>query len=470
MEFRNLTPFPAQNFEGIDQHDQAFHVVALRQTLSFASGKLAYADEQEPLCEVDEFFGAMNQSSVRQESDFCQYKPRCDVIVNATAYAPKDRMTQFDVRLRVFNTGEHTLPKAPQGLNYRMEAPPEEILAWRQEVKRIQSLPPPEFDLIDKALTVCGERHFLKGGLLGLNGWTLTDPKPITKLPLRYEYALGGQCRIDVNETEALKRLPKERWMTAEQRTSHPEKDNPPVVHTTYEANVAGRGYSQAWYWEATKCSNVLAPQITYRNAPIDGKLFAQIAYDKTPDAKAATPAGFGIRSKGHPQRRVLLGKVDDAFIKSDAWLPQDFDFAVWNAAPLDQQIDFPSGKEVIELTNLCAPDTPGATRDKNGNTILRLTLLDEPCVLLMRMHNGTMFFHPMQIDTVIVEPEAQTVSIVWRAVFGKDGMVRAVDARLHRGFETGFTDRINETLDKEKIDVSQLTKAAQAAQGGQHG
>jgi hypothetical protein len=467
MEFRNLTPFPAQDFEGIDQHDQAFHVVVLRQTLSFASGKLTYADDQEPLCEVDEFFGAMNQSSVRQESDFCQYKPRCDVIVNATAYAPKDRLTQFDVHLRVFTVGEHDLPEAPRGLNYRMEAPPEEIEKWRKEVKRIQALPAPERNLIDKTLTVCGEHAFLKNGVLGIGGWHLSDPKPIAKLPLRYEYALGGQCRIDVTDTEALKRLPKERWMTAEQRAVHPEKDKPPVVHTAYEANVAGCGYSQDWYWNATKCHSVPAPQIAYRDAPVDAKVFSHIAHDKPVDGKAAIPAGFGIRTKGHPQRRALLGTVDEQFIRSDAPLPHDFDFAIWNAAPTDQQIDFPSGKEVIELTNLCAPDCPGAIRDRNGNIVLRLPLLDEPCVLLMRMHNGTMFFHPMRIDTLIVEPETQTVSVVWRAVFGKDGTVRAVDARLHRAFEVGFTERINETLEQQKIDVSKLSKSAQ---GGQHG
>jgi len=467
MEFRNLTPFPAQDFEGIDQHDQAFYVVVLRQTLSFASGKLAYADDQEPLCELDEFFGAMNQSSVRQESDFCHYKPRCDVIVNATAYAPKERINQFDVRLRFFKVGEHKLPEAPRGLNYRMEAPPEDIQKWRDEVKRIQASPAPETNLIDKTLTVCGERTFHKNGLLGISGWSLSDPKPVTKLPLRYEYALGGQCRIDVTEKEALKRLAKDRWMTPEQRATHPEQDMPPVAHSAYEQNVAGRGYCQDWYWDATKCSDVPAPQICYKDAPVDAKVFAQIAHNKEVTQKAATPAGFGIRSKGHPQRRKLLGTVDEQFVKSDAWLPQDFDFGIWNAAPPDQQIAYPTGKEVIELTNLCAADTPGAVRDKNGNVVLRLSLLDEPCVLLMRMHNGTMFLHPMQIDTLIVEPDTQTVSIVWRAVFAKDGMVRAVDARLHRSFEMGFTDRINETLEKEKIDVSSLSKLAQ---GGQHG
>ena len=103
MEFRNHTPFPALAFEGIDPQNQPFHVVVLRQTLTWDdAGRLDYADEQAPLCEVDTFFGEMNQSSVRQESDLCHFKPRCDVLVNATAHAPKGKATRrFPVRLIV---------------------------------------------------------------------------------------------------------------------------------------------------------------------------------------------------------------------------------------------------------------------------------------------------------------------------------------------------------------------------------
>ena len=101
MDFINHTPFPALAFEGIDQHNQQFHVVVLRQTLTWNQhGKLIYADQQQPLCEADQFLGATNQSVVRQESDLCHYKPRCDVIVNAVAHAPRGRPAlRFAVRL-----------------------------------------------------------------------------------------------------------------------------------------------------------------------------------------------------------------------------------------------------------------------------------------------------------------------------------------------------------------------------------
>jgi len=461
MEFRNLTPFPAQNFEGIDQHNQAFHVIVLRQTFSFASGKLTYADEQAPLCEVDEFFGKMNQSSVRQESDLCHYKPRCDVIANATAYAPSDRLTSFNVSLRVFRIGPpRPIPAPPQGLNHRMSAPKAEIDKWRRTVEQIKAEPPPELNLIDKTLTVCGERRFFKEGMI-LPSWALTSPKILKSLPLRYEYAFGGQCKIDATDTEAAKRLPAAHWMTAEQRAQHPETDNLPIAHTVHEPNIVGRGYAQTWHLDAAKCISVDAPQITYPNAPIDSNIFMQAAKGKLSEAPALSPAGFGIRAKVHPERRALLGTVDEKFIKSDAWLPSDFDFAIWNAAPLDQQTEHLRGSEGIELTNLCKADSPGAKRDAKGNTILRLVLPDVPCTLLMRMRNGTMFFHPMYIDTVIVEPEQQTLSVVWRVVFGKDPGIRAVDARLHRDFEAGFMQRIDDEMAKRPpiIDLANLPK-----------
>lgn len=85
MDFLNHTPFPAMAFSGIDQHGQTFDVIVLRQTLSFASSRLEYADVQSPLCEIDTPFDTEPDSDFRQESDPAPFKPRCDVIVNATA-------------------------------------------------------------------------------------------------------------------------------------------------------------------------------------------------------------------------------------------------------------------------------------------------------------------------------------------------------------------------------------------------
>jgi len=65
MEFRNHTPFPALAFEGLDWNSRPFHVLVLRQTLTWnAEGQLNYTDEQMPLCEADDPYGAPNTSAV----------------------------------------------------------------------------------------------------------------------------------------------------------------------------------------------------------------------------------------------------------------------------------------------------------------------------------------------------------------------------------------------------------------------
>jgi hypothetical protein len=305
-----------------------------------------------------------------------------------------------------------------------------ELDKWQREVSRIKALPAPRISLIDKTLAVCGERHFFKAGMV-LSSWELSSPKPLTSLPLRYEYAFGGQCRIEPTDLEAAKRLPRAHWMTPEQREQHPEKDNPPIAHTVYEPNIVGRGYAQAWFLDATKCASVPAPQITYPDAPVDAKLFQQVAQGKESKVQAPTPAGFGIRAKVHPERRALLGTVDQAFIKGEAWLPPDFDFAVWNAAPEDQQTEHLQGDETIELTNLCQAGTPCSTIDAQGNTHLALTLPADECYLQIRIKSGLFAATPLVIDTVLLEPDSQTLTLVWRAILpkSKEAPIAALEA-----------------------------------------
>lgn len=428
MEFRNHTPFPALAFEGIDQHDNAFHVVVLRQTLSYATGQLIYADEQAPLCEVDEFWGEMNHSSVRQESDLCQYKPKCDVIVNGTAYAPRSQaVTRFDVRLQVYRPGPpRSLPEAPQGLNQRMTPSTADLEKWQRAVAKIKAEPPPVVSLIDKTLSVCGERHFEKQGLLSLGGWQLSTPKTVSSLPLRYEFAFGGQCRVDPDEAIA-KRVAQRQWLTKEQCEQHPDQDNPPLAHTVYEPNLLGRGFVQAWYLDATEQRSVAAPQIEDPKAAVTSEAFMKLLQPISKSANPAKPApypiepaSFGIRAKTHPKRRALLGTVDQAFIESKAWLPEDFDFAIWNAAPEDQQTEHLQGDETIELTNLCQANTPCCTTDAQGNTHLTLTLPADECYVQIRMKDGLVAATPLAIDTVLIEPDSQTLTLVWRAVLAK--------------------------------------------------
>jgi hypothetical protein len=502
MDFVNHTPFPALAFEGIDQHDQAFHVIALRQTLSFASGKLEYADGQEPLCEQDAYFGAMNESSLRHESDLCQYKPQCDVIVNATAYAPQGKATKrWQVRLQVRRPDSPAqLPAPPTGLNPFMQASHQELDAWRVQVDHAKSHPIPGASVIDKTLNVTGPRSFKKRiwpipwfttalqwcslGLVRISPWRLTAPQAATQVRLTAENAFGGQSRVNAGDkpnNPAARRVPKKYRLTPAQQASHPsaEQAEPEraVAHTALEANPIGTGFASQWYVKAAKVSQIKAPQIEHPRSPITLAQFKQCLRGKLKDTAASKlVAGLGVRAKGHPERRKLGGTIDQAFIDGTDWLPQDFDFAVWNAAQPDQQCAFLQNDETITLTNLCTPSTPGASVDARGHTHLKLTLLQHECFALIRMDSGDMGIQPLEIDTVIIEPDSQTLTLVWRLILMKKGAapIRVTEARMRTHDDRRQLNEdmacMQQVIDNAKQShQTQLTKQAHAREHYAH-
>lgn len=440
METVNHTPFPAQTFEAIDQHGQRHHVAVLRQTLSFASGRLEYADRQAPLCDDDVFFDDAG-GGVRQESDFCPYKPQCDVIVNATAHPPAGAaVRQFSVRLTVSRPDRPwPLPERPRGYNPYMRASDKELARWSEEVERAKRRRAPGERLIDKTLTVTGERAFREKSwparllqwavqwatltLLRPNPWKLTRAQPCAPLPLRHAFAFGGQCRIDAGDDAARKVRARDR-LTPEQLAAHPERDaaplRRPLAHAVFDANPRGRGFVRAWHLRATGQDSVPAPQVERPGEAITAGQFWRRSKPSEP-AGAAPPAGLGIVDKSHPTRSALLGALDPAFIQGDAPLPADFDFAFWNAAPADQRIDFPRGDEIFELINLCRPGAPGARANAAGDTVLRLSRPEQECFLRLQLADGKTHIRPLVVDTVLIEPEDCALTLVWRLALPQD-------------------------------------------------
>ncbi|MGU3779034.1 DUF2169 family type VI secretion system accessory protein [Burkholderia metallica] len=451
MEFINHTPFPALAFAGVDAREQDFHVVVLRQTLTWSdTDGLHFSDEQKPLCEADEFFGADMQGSVRQESDLCAYKPRCDVIVNATAYPPRradgNVPEKFEVRLVISRPGTPlSLPPEPHGLNPLMPASPEEIRAWKSEVERAKNATAPGDRLIDKTLVVTGERQFVRWtgwlrfaaslvkigslGAIRLPAWRLTAPKPAHEIQIDLEHAFGGQCRIESGD-KAADRVSKKQRLTPEQADAHPDAPRAPVAHDAYPANVSGQGFVRDWYLDAKGIDAVAAPQIEYPTQPITLTHFDSARVGKL-DGSVPLVAGFGVRPKGHPERAKLVGTIDRAFIESDAALPKDFDFAVWNAAWPDQQVDALRGDEQIELVNLCTPATPCVTQDASGDVRLTLKLPGHLPFALVRFENGSIGELEARLDTLLIDPERREVSCVWRATLAKQPGVRVLEMRM---------------------------------------
>jgi hypothetical protein len=146
INLNNPTPFVPLHFESIDAKRNHFGVVVVRGSFEILNGKrLVLADEQEPLVMEDTYFGDRENSSLRFDSGLSPYKPKTDVLIEATAYAPNG-----------------------------IEAP-----EWISEV---------QFGETIKRFRVTGPRHWTAGA-----GFRPSAPEPISSLDVRYEYAFGGR-------------------------------------------------------------------------------------------------------------------------------------------------------------------------------------------------------------------------------------------------------------------------------------
>ena len=430
MEFVNHTSYPALAFQGVDPLEQAFHVVVMRQSLTWgAAGQLVPADVQAPLCEADEFFdGAtpLTSGSPRQESDLCHFKPRCDVIVNAVAHAPVVAgrcASRFDVRLVV-------------------QRPDAALSDGGGAV------------LLDKSLRVWGPRELrvapgasalLRRATLGLVQPVqrrLSEPTPQPCVPLRLELAFGGQAAL------------------LEVGRLRPEADR--LRQEAFAANPNGCGWTHPAIFDAAHGQRLAAPQIEDPARPFSANVFDALVQGKADPNDphlSHLVAGLGVRPKSHPDRLRLAGTIDQAFIDNDAPLPADFDFAVWNAAWPDQQLEHLQGDERIGLMNLCAPDTPGAWTDERGNTVLRLMLQPHGALpfLLVRHDSGSIGELAMRLDTLLIAPEERNVSLVWRAVLPLAPAVRALELRALSGAEVAAC----------RASAAQAESTAEGAFGG---
>ncbi|KMJ44828.1 hypothetical protein AB204_12300 [Xenorhabdus khoisanae] len=384
MEFRNLTPFAVMNYSMFDVDDTEHHVAVMKIGYQLMpAGQGEYSAEllpAPPLCLQDEYRGQMNASQVLQESDLAPFKPRCDVIVNGTAYAPEGQpCTEFPVRLQV---------QGKQGQT-----------------------------LLDKTLTVTGEREFIRDAS---GNWQLTEPKPFTTLPLDYRYAFGGECKIYAND-KASQRIKDSDRLTAEQRQQHPDGEKAPAAHATCETNPLGMGFITLWYADAKPLTRYPAPRIIRSDTPFTVEHFtAQLTSTLPPDTPACQPQGMGFIGRPWLPRRQLAGTYDaDWLAHRHPYLPKDFDFGYWNGAPADQQIDWPETDITLTLSGL----TP------HGD--LHVKLPGHRPFILLRMHNGMLLPVPMRTDTLIIDSEARTLHMTCRLSFKASLPVRVAEARF---------------------------------------
>lgn len=151
MQLINATGMQAGYTMGLQPDGRELLVVVVKGTFAIPKDpkkEPTLAEEQVPLVEADVFTGEPGFSAPLYESDYAPRKPRCDILLNGSAYAPGGKPTErVTVSLRVGS--------------------------WR------------------KSFDVVGNRHWKRGVLMV----TSTNPEPFTVMPISYNNAFGGVDR-----------------------------------------------------------------------------------------------------------------------------------------------------------------------------------------------------------------------------------------------------------------------------------
>lgn len=453
LRFDNRTGFDALHFDTVDQNGVAFHVIAAKTAYALRPGdapgqaQLIPVDEAALLHVTDVHHGDDIEQSVRYENDLAPYKPLCDIVVVGDAHPPAGAAAPwFDVSLRVQRPDlPPRLPERPHPLNPWQPLSPEVYQQWQRELAAAERTPQQGEILVDKTLRVHGERrlHRHAAPLRWLQGtpWRLGSAAASSRVPLRYEFAFGGECRVEAADAFAAQ-IPVKHKLTPEQQATYPGTNNPPIAHDACHANPVGAGFTRDWYVQASGIASLPAPRIEYPAMPFTAKAFWQSACGNEP----FTVAGMGYVGRGWLPRRNLIGHIDIKRTWHDddiPLLPEDFDFRYWNGAPADQQCPHLEGGERFVLVNLCAADAGYAGADADGNSVVSFTLPRQALFALTAGADGVVSALPLAIDTVVIDLDNAQVELTWRLAIVADGAFD--EARLHHAATPEALARLHE-------------------------
>ena len=208
-----------------------------------------------------------------------------------------------------------------------------------------------------KSLRVFGNREWRDDG-------SVTPPEPFESMPLVYEFAFGGVHKV---------------------------KSEPPEV-LSEPRNPLGRGFRGK-----------------RKDREMAGRPLPNIEDPAEPFEQAgdkASPQGFGFIAPSWQPRLPYAGTYDQAWQENRApYLPEDFDPRFFNAAHPDLVFDrYLQGGEPVEVLN--------ASRDGP----VRFTL--PVCALSLSVEiAGAVETPPLNLETVLIEPDQRRVCLTWRAM-----------------------------------------------------
>ena len=318
MDLLNATKMQAGYTMGMQPDGREFLVVAVKGTFTLPKNgeEAQLSDEQVPLVEADVPTGEPGYSATLYESDYALRKPRCDVLLNGSAYAPRGKpATKVPVSLKV----------GP----------------------------------VAKSFNVVGNRYWKKG----LTGISASRPKRFIVMPISYDNAFGGSDN------------------------THKKRSK----HKAHMLNPIGVGF-----------------HTNLKMKFIEGKPLPNTEEMKHPVTKPKgkyKPMSLGPIGRGWEPRYKFAGTYDQNWIDNVfPFLPSDFKDAYYQAAPLDQQIDYLRGGEEVVLQNL----TP------EGYTWFQIPQVQVPVAFFLK--KGETQKTNSVADTLVLEPNRDRFTITWRA------------------------------------------------------
>lgn len=297
-------------------------VVKATYRLPLAGEPAELLPQQVPIVLADTSTGKPGFTAPEYECEFTLDKPKVDVLLLGTAYAPKGKaVKEVGVGLRV--------------------------------------------GTLSKAFKVTGKRQW-KVHMLGAIA-SASAIEPFVQQAISYDIAFGGIETGPENESDRAAYLP----------------------------NPVGVGY----YPHSRFADGKPMPQTEELNRPIDSP------------AGNYPPMAFGPLGRNWQPRSSFAGTYDKKW-QDDVYpfLPQDFDHRYFNAAPIDQQLPELAGGETVVLVNLTHPALTPSGR-------LEFTLPDLAMPVAITPKKGSVEKAMARPDTLLIEPDKQRFSVVWRLV-----------------------------------------------------
>jgi hypothetical protein len=232
-----------------------------------------------------------------------------------------------------------------------------------------------------KSFDVVGDRVW-RAGLLYM---AASEPAPFTVMPISYNNAFGGVDR------------------------SHED----PAKHLWHPTNPFGVGYHE----------NTGAKYIDGKPLPNTEETGRKVT---NPQGKYR-PMAFGPIARAWEPRPKHAGTYDQNWLDNVCpFLPLDFREEYFQAAPSDQQIDYPQGGEEVELRNLTS----------GGRATFSLPKIEVPVEFYGKASSEA---KRAVCDTIVLEPDQNRFFLVWRVARPLKRNIfevhRVVTGRMSRGW-----------------------------------